>query len=267
MTATRLDVAHALDDRSAEQVPMGTAIGLFEALSTRGFCAALLRSVNAWTSVDKCSLMRFTPDAECQIFGAETLSPQSRASIATIAYIDHYHRFDPNRRLLERTPEGDRPLLRRQTASQVENRGYRRECYENPGIVDRMSVIGRDTKRGLIVLNLYRVLGSNEFSAGDAAALAALAPLVTAAGTRHIELLLNMNTDPATWRQRLRMVCPALTGRELDVAASLLAGRTLRESSAALGIAYSSVVTYRERAYSRFGVQTLKELRGCFTSS
>ena len=53
-----------------------------------------------------------------------------------------------------------------------------------------------------------------------------------------------------------------LSSREGEVAAHLLTGKTLREAADVLGIAYSSVVTYCQRAYARLGVKNLKEVRG-----
>jgi DNA-binding CsgD family transcriptional regulator len=41
----------------------------------------------------------------------------------------------------------------------------------------------------------------------------------------------------------------------------MLAGESLRQIAEVLGVAHSSAVTYRERAYRRLGVQNLKELR------
>jgi DNA-binding CsgD family transcriptional regulator len=63
------------------------------------------------------------------------------------------------------------------------------------------------------------------------------------------------------WRLRLRVIRHELTRREVEVAARMLAGQSLREIAESLGVAHSSAVTYRERAYRRLGVQNLKELR------
>jgi hypothetical protein len=217
--------------------------------------------------VEKCSLIRITPEVGTQVFGGESLSRNSPASTATIAHIDYYHRFDPNLRLLDQPSRLDgRITLRRHTAAQVENRAYRRACYDEPGIIDRVSFVVRDRRTGLIALNLYRVRGSPEFGIQEIETLASMAPLFTVAGSRHVDLLLNWAFDPAVWRQRLKLVCPELTGRELDVAAGLLAGRTLRETSETLGVAHSTVITYRERAYARLGVNNLKKLRGLFAT-
>ena len=48
------------------------------------------------------------------------------------------------------------------------------------------------------------------------------------------------------------------------MAAGMLAGKTLREIAASLGVAHSTAITYRERAYRRLGVANLKELRRLF---
>ncbi len=66
------------------------------------------------------------------------------------------------------------------------------------------------------------------------------------------------------WRQRLKVVRHDLSFRELEVAAGMLAGKTLREIAASLGVAHSTAITYRERAYRRLGVQNLKALRQLF---
>jgi DNA-binding CsgD family transcriptional regulator len=85
-------------------------------------------------------------------------------------------------------------------------------------------------------------------------------PLVTIA-RRHVELLANTAANADVWRLRLKIIRHDLTTRELEVAARMLAGESLREIADGIGVAHSSAVTYRERAYRRLGVQNLKELR------
>ena len=156
--------------------------------------------------------------------------------------------------------------MRRERAVEVSDPGYRRECYEESDIVDRVSVASVDDSGGLVLLELQRQSTSGEFSDSERETIAAVAPLLAAACTRHVELLVHGGTGADAWRTRLAAACPQMTPRELDVAASLLAGRTLHECAAALGVARSSVVTYCERAYSRLGVRNLRELRMHFAS-
>jgi DNA-binding CsgD family transcriptional regulator len=256
-------------DAALTRVPPTIAIDgvveLLESLSTRDFCATLLRKVNNWADVDHCSLMRLMPAFGIQLYGAQSAIADARTARVTVRYLDHFHRRDANRRFLADARLVGRTVVMNRTTPADVDRAYREECYEEARINDRLSFLTR-TREGLVALNFYRI-GSPAFSERDIETLHATAPLFAVAGARHIELLLQTGSDPSTWRQRLKVTCPALTHRELDVAAHLLAGRTLRDAANALGVAHSTVVTYRERAYARLGVATLKELRARFAGS
>jgi len=244
------------------------AVNLLRSLTTRRFCAAVLQHVNALVRVDHCALVRLTRGAGIQLFGAESVGAfVSHGSRAIVRYIDYHHRLDPIRRVLHaRTPE-EPVVLRRERASQVGDSAYRRDCYEDAGIIDRVSVAAIDRCGGLVSLELQRQSASGEFTDTEHETLATVAPLLAVACVRHVELLMLGGADFDAWRTRLSAACSTLTGRELDVATSLLAGKTLRETAVALGVAHSSVVTYCARAYSRLGVRNLRELRSRFASS
>lgn len=246
-------------------IPVALVIDLINALTTRAFCATLLRHANAWLRIDHCALMRMSAGPTIQLFDAQALqSCESRGARAIVSYIDRHHRADPIRRLLDAPGAPSAIVMRRERAAQLAPSAYRAACFAEPGIVDRISFAKPDGRGGWMMLDLQRQTTSGEFSERDGEILKAVAPLLLAASVRHIELLLHAGADPAAWRLRLAGACPSMSGRELDVAAHLLAGRTLRESAHALGVAYSSVVTYCERAYARLGVANLRDLRSRF---
>jgi DNA-binding CsgD family transcriptional regulator len=253
-------------DRSAA-APSG-AVALLEALTTRRFCAALLAQVNAIVRVDHCAVIRLTPDVGVQVFGAESFAAFARSGArAVVRYIDRHHRFDPVRRLLVRRTAAASLFIRRDRASDVTNPAYRRDCYEAVGIVDRIAIASRDSDGGVVSLELKRQASSGEFTQADVGMLNGVAPLLAAASTRHVELLMNAGVDADAWRTRLAATCSALTARELDVAAGLLAGWTLRACASRLGLAHSSIVTYCKRAYARLGVRGVRELRARFAGT
>ena len=246
-------------------IGMGVVIDLMNALTTRTFCATLLRHANAWLRLDHCALMRMAPGPTIQLFDAQALKAfESRGARAIVRYIDRWHREDPIRRLLDAPGAAAASVMRRERAAELARSEYRDACFAEPGIVDRISFARSDGRGGWVMLDLRREAASGEFSERESRMLRALAPLLLAACARHIELLLHAGADPAAWRLRLANACPSMSGRELDVAAHLLAGRTLREAAGALGVTYSSVVTYCERAYSRLGVANLRDLRSRF---
>jgi LuxR family transcriptional regulator, activator of tox operons len=214
------------------------------------------------TRVDHCAVMRLLQGSVSQVFTNATIANESSHSTAAIRYIDGYFRRDPNLRLVRDAAKlQGKILFRDQKAADIKDRGYRVECYEATGILHRVSMITGTQGLGLVTLNFYRISASGEFSAADLRKLEAAAlPLVTLA-RRHVELLANTAANADVWRLRLKVIRHDLTSRELEVAARMLAGQTLREIAELIGVAHSSAVTYRERAYRRLGVQNLKQLR------
>ena len=59
---------------------------------------------------------------------------------------------------------------------------------------------------------------------------------------------------------RLKSRYPALSARELQLAAWVKAGMSARRIAAELGIAETTVITHRNSVYARIGVANLREL-------
>jgi DNA-binding CsgD family transcriptional regulator len=214
------------------------------------------------THVDHCAVMRLLQSSVAQVFTNATTAGEADHSLAAIRYIDGYFRRDPNLHLVKDAAKlQGKVLFRDLKASDIKDKGYRVDCYEATGILHRVSMLTGTQGRGLVTLNFYRVVGSGVFSPGDLARLKAVAlPLVTIA-RRHVELLANTSSGADAWRLRLKVIRHDLTSRELEVAARMLAGQSLREIAQEIGVAHSSAITYRERAYRRLGVQNFKELK------
>ena len=212
--------------------------------------------------VDHCAVVRLLRASVAQVFTNATIASDSDHATAAVRYIDGYFRHDPNLRLVRDAAKlQGKVLVRDLKAADIKHRGYRVDCYEATGIVHRVSLLTGTQSRGLIALNFHRIAASGLFSPDDLARVKAVAlPLVTVA-RRHVELLANTAANADVWRLRLKVVRHDLTRREVEVAARMLAGESLREIADHLGVAHSSAVTYRERAYRRIGVQNLKELR------
>jgi DNA-binding CsgD family transcriptional regulator len=227
------------------------------------FATTLLEVVDRHViHVDHCAVVRLLRASVAQVFTNATLVSHSDHATAAIRYIDGHFRHDPNLRLVRDAAKMQgKVLVRDLKASDIKHRGYRTECYEATGIVHRVSLLTGTQERGLVALNFHRVTASGMYSPDEIARLKSIAmPLVTLA-RRHVELLANTAANVDIWRLRLKVIRHDLTSRELEVAARMLAGESLREIAQSLGVAHSSAVTYRERAYRRLAVQNLKELR------
>jgi DNA-binding CsgD family transcriptional regulator len=212
--------------------------------------------------VDHCAVVRLLRASVAQVFTNATIAGDTEHAKAAIRYIDGYFRHDPNLRLVRDAAKlQGKVIVRDQRPVDIGHRGYRADCYEATGIVHRVSLLTGTQAKGLVALNFHRVEASGEFQPDEIARLTSVAlPLVTIA-RRHVELLANTSANADAWRLRLKVIRHDLTSRELEVAARMLAGESLREIADRLGVAHSSAITYRERAYRRLSVQNLKELR------
>jgi len=237
--------------------------GAIAAICEPRFAAAMLEVVDRHVvHVDHCAVIRLLRASVAQVFTNATIANDRHHATAALRYIDGYFRHDPNLRLVRDAAKMQgKVLVRDLKASEIKHRGYRVDCYEATGIVHRISLLTGTQAEGLVALNFHRIKSSGLFSQDEIARVKSVAlPLVTIA-RRHVELLANTAANSEVWRLRLKVIRHDLTSRELDVAARMLAGESLREIAENLGVAHSSAVTYRERAYRRLGVQNLKELR------
>jgi DNA-binding CsgD family transcriptional regulator len=115
-------------------------------------------------------------------------------------------------------------------------------------------------------MNVARRASDGAFSPGEVESLVGLACLVlpmiplsrerpTAAAQLSVQDL----------EARFALHCEALTLRERQVCARAATGMGVEATAMELGIASSSVLTYRQRAYQRLGVASSLELRALVT--
>ncbi len=230
------------------------------------FASVMLKAVNRLVNVDHCALIRLAGTTISQVFTNESLNEHPELSKAAVAYIDRFYRYDPNLRFVgDAARLRGKVLVRSVKPADIRHRAYRK-LYEDSGIAHRVSLLTGTQGQALVALNLYRVSASGEFSDAEIARLRAVALPLAAIARRHVELIVQSASSTDAWRQRLKVVRHDLSFRELEVAAGMLAGKTLREIAASLGVAHSTAITYRERAYRRLGVQNLKALRQLFSA-
>lgn len=181
------------------------------------------------------------------------------ARTASTAYSRRYWRHDSD---IRRTGPGVRVVRTR--AGDIADPDYRRTCYENGGIGERLSI--QAAGRQPLVANGYRAASDGAFRPGDIVRLEELAPILMAALSRHVELSVSRPGDetPALVRQTLLSANAALSAREAEVAAGFILGRTQAEIGAETGLTLSSVITYRRRAYCKLGVMDKQELLAAY---
>jgi DNA-binding CsgD family transcriptional regulator len=180
------------------------------------------------------------------------------------AYTRWYLRRDPVGDAFDATPRHCDVALQRVRPADIATPSFRRVFFDDAGIVERISVIqrGEDAWRGM---NIARHASDGHCSDEEIGALIGLACLVLP--------MLPLNRRKAAARaltigeleQRFGERCAQLTRRERQVCARAASGMSVEATAADLGIAKTSVLTYRQRAYQRLAVASPVALRALVT--
>jgi DNA-binding CsgD family transcriptional regulator len=180
-------------------------------------------------------------------------------------YTRWYLRRDPMGDAFAAAPRYSDVALQRVCPADIATPSFRRVFFDDAGIVERISVIqrGHDAWRGI---NVARHTSDGRCSDEELGSLIGLACLVLPM------LPLNRRREPAArpltvvdLERRFGERCARLTGREREVCARAASGMSVEATARDLGIAKTSVLTYRQRAYQRLGVASSCALRALVT--
>lgn len=170
-----------------------------------------------------------------------------------------YLRQDPIREAYSAAAAHSDIVLQRVRPRDISSSGFRRQFFETPGIVERVSIVqkAQHSWRGITVA---RHESHGCFSDDELANLLGLAflalPMIPRNQRRHPRGSLSV----AQLEARFGEGFPQLTQRERQVCARAVSGMTVEATAQDLGIAKTSVLTYRQRAYLRLDVKSPLEL-------
>jgi DNA-binding CsgD family transcriptional regulator len=151
-------------------------------------------------------------------------------------------------------------LVNRISVKDISDAKHRRRIYDEFGLAERWTMARRIAPGVAVSMSLFKRSGQQRLSPLDAQALVNLSPLLLALVRRHRELLPPAHAVDATLRDRLRVRCPRLAPRELELCVRLLRGRTLDAVAAEWAVRPSTVETYRARAYRKLGIHFRSQL-------
>ncbi len=174
------------------------------------------------------------------------------------AYRKWYLRLDPVGDAYRVASECSDVVMQRIRPTDIVSTGFRRRFFEDAGIVERISIIqrGPDAWRAI---NVARHASDGCCSEDELSSLIGLACLVLPM----LPLNRKKKATPLTVAQleeRFAMRYGTLTFRERQVCARAAIGMTVEATALELGVARTSVLTYRQRAYQRLGVASALEL-------
>ncbi|RAI37209.1 hypothetical protein CH340_00720 [Rhodoplanes serenus] len=262
-----MQIMQAPDDATCLSAPPDALCSLVRQVGKPAFVGALLASSRVFAPVEFVSIFLY-PNKNTPIFvGTEGPAGRRYASSAADHYMARHYRDDPNLGIMFEHGGVDGSRITYVSRDDIPTVGYRTWCYDRAHIADRLSLVGR-TERGLsFSVSFYGGRETGVLSESSRRALAAFFPIVRAVALRHFELWRNGGIDPVTTRVRVLERFPMLSPREADVAAGVVAGMTAEEIGGWLGIAPTSVITHRKRAYERVAVANQREFLRVFYGS
>ncbi|MGR3761964.1 helix-turn-helix transcriptional regulator [Roseobacteraceae bacterium NS-SX3] len=242
----------------ARLIDSGYVADLACRIGTGGFVGALLKMGAQTVEADFVSIFCLGDRDVPFLVGTNTRTDPHRARLAAENYQRHWQADRNAELLLARNNPGD--FLTIQQAADVESFAYQRDCYTRPGIADRISMIRRRKSYALSV-SLYRSAEHGAFPGALQNDVAAVLNVMLAMTERHMAFSLKGDVwHGKDIQARLALTYPDLTDREREVAALAIKGRTASEIAGILGIAETTVITHRRRAYKRMNVSSLRQL-------
>jgi LuxR family transcriptional regulator, activator of tox operons len=236
--------------------PLGAAI---KAIGTREFEPALHAAVNHIAETQHMTVMTY-PDR-----GAPSAllvsSPRSKALIEALTndYVRRYYRDDPHRAaILCLRPTAETTVLRRRSCDFDEQ--YRRHFFSSSEVADKISIAWR-SEDSWHAINLYASFDHGCYSETELNIVARLAPVLAGAVSRHAEFGTGERPDTLALARRIAAARNVrLSARELEVAAGILEGKHAGAIAQELGIAPSSVHTFRKLLYRKLTIGSQGEL-------
>lgn len=243
--------------------PEHIAARVIPAIGRPEFPERLLSVYRDLADCDLCSAFSWDAERGPRLLFAAGLHPQipGFALAASRAYAQTYWRFDSVAQ--HSVSHGcSRLSLSRMNAADIHDPDYRHECYQRGGISERLTLFDADSTT--VSVSGYRSSSRDPTTSEIAQRIEDAAPILVAALRRHNELLeraahIVLVPSRSVVLQRAREW--GLSAREAEVAAGLATGQSQADIAKSSGLALTSVITYRRRAYQKLKVSDRLELR------
>ncbi len=252
-----------------------TALGLADLLHALGsdqMCQQLLRFMQRFIPTPSLELYFFRRSPSLQSIvdvaylgsvteenhALETFHESGRAYVADHSRLSRY--CVDYRYILSLRSSGVHLTSLEKPDSEEVRRFYQEVYFDEGSIAEFISYAGMVDER-VFTLTLSRDLGMPRFSAAEHERLLQLGNILLPLLNKHFELLpaiSSIKREPYGLRQRFEQQLARdaiqLSTRECDICVCILMGMSAADIATRLGIASSSVVTYKQRAFAKLGV-------------
>ena len=227
---------------------------------TSRFLDEAFRVLNSIVTVDSCAVFKVSADKRS---GAQHLCTfgvlkDELAEFLAQRYVTQGFLKDP----VVQTALPMRSRLRHVPRAQY-SEAYRSDYFRKADLIDKVTSL-HSSRTALFSVNFYRVRENGKFSNQDLADLERLGPILSQYVLRHVASAANnAQPDQDVVRQRVEIllddattIFAQLSHRERQVCKRLLLGMIEKDLADDLGVALTTVITYRQRLYAKLGVST-----------
>ena len=234
------------------------AVTLLAAVGSADFAGRLMAAFQPAVSASHCTVFALRSNGRVDAISTASAVGEVASMTASDYLRMGFDRQDTNMTwLVKRKPGPFRQFwIGHQLAKDVADQQYRRLCYGETGIRERLSLLCVFPDGYRVAVNLYRNHSYPDFAAGDTAWLGARGPLIGAAVMRHVQLGPRSAGNDAVQQQLMA----DLSGRERQLISHMLAGLTTAEAALEMGVSATTAMTYRLRAFQHLGVRNHREL-------
>ena len=250
-----------LQERCSSYKTVEAAVNLVLDVGRPSFSDAYAQYLRQYANVRQFIVAAFTRERGL----SPTLLMTSNKKIYTF-FKSFYFEYDPNLNLIFDYEYESRIFFLPNLMDAHYSATYRQSIFQSVGVIDKF-VAAYWLNGVCYYTNYYRLEGEEPFSPADRAELIEVSNLISHLIVRHFD---NLGPSRAVAAQQsdnklehlVRQISSQtpLTNREVQVCALILLGCSSEAIALRLGIALSSVVTYRRRAYGRLGIVSQNEL-------
>ena len=234
------------------------------------FDQALFDFLYAKLFIDHFAVFTYSSEEGTGHLFTKSIMPDDEAEGLARDYVSKYHQRDPHfaQSQLESSKPDNEPV--HPSLQEEYDPEYRDHFFTQHDLVDKISITLK-IDEGYIYCNFYRIGESGEFTEYERKILESILPLITSLIGSHLRIM-KLQSDPAaseetSARSLVHSIISSraapfdkLTERESEVCERILVGFTSTGIGLDLGIAESSVNTYRRRAYEKLEIASQNEL-------
>lgn len=240
---------------------------LVSQMGAGNFGQALLSHLNHLLPAGSFSLYRIWSDQSPVLLMSHSLESSDVTRRCFAAYQNRLYLEDRSFDAVRARRDGASCMFLHIRADEFENPEHRERIYTRNHLRERLSVARSEADGSVVSLNIYTHEGHSSYTDLHLSRFESLARMLFAGVQRHLDLVgapapeaAGSLSDTELDKQFLLGLNQELTPREIDVCAYLLRGLTYDGIAQQLGLSRATVITYRNRAFARLGINFKNQL-------